>query len=145
MVLTAASRMFYGIADADDLPRFLAVIRHRRVPLNALVMSAAAALGLLLLGDLKTLASATDALIYLTFLVVNAAVVALRREMPDRVRPFRIRGNIGWVPVLPVAAFAVVIVVARELDPRSFWVVGVIVAVGLAVHWLHRTTRSRRS
>ncbi|MEY2765208.1 MAG: hypothetical protein RL552_113 [Actinomycetota bacterium] len=144
MVLTAASRMFYGIADADDLPRFLAVVRHRRVPLNALFVSAAAALGLLLLGDLKTLASATDALIYLTFLVVNAAVVALRREMPDRERPFRIRGNIGWVPVLPVAAFVVVIVVARELDPTSFWMVGVIVAIGLALHWLHRTAQDRR-
>ncbi|MFM2181384.1 MAG: hypothetical protein RIR54_678, partial [Actinomycetota bacterium] len=88
--------------------------------------------------------SATDALIYLTFLVVNAAVVALRREMPDRERPFRIRGNVGWVPVLPVAAFVVVIVVARELDPTSFWMVGVIVAIGLALHWLHRTAQDRR-
>lgn len=140
LVLTAGSRMFYGMAGADDLPKFLAVVRLRRVPLNALIVTVAAALGLLLLGDLKTLASATDALVYLTFLVVNAAVIALRRTMPDRDRPFRIRGAIGWVPVLPVAAFVVVLVVAQELQTSSFWMVGVIIAVGLAAHAIHRMT-----
>lgn len=140
LVLTAASRMLYGMAGAGDLPRFLAVVRFKRVPMNALIVTLAAALFLLLLGDLKTLASATDALIYLTFLVVNSAVVALRRTMPERERPFRIRGSIGWVPVLPIAAFVVVVVVARELQTSSFWMVGVIVSVGLAVHALHRVT-----
>jgi len=138
LVLTAGSRMFYGMAGAGDLPRALAEVRFRRVPFNALVVTVAAALGLLLLGDLKTLASATDALIYLTFLVVNAAVVALRRTMPDLARPFRIRGAIGWVPVLPVLAFVVVLVVAQELQTSSFWMVGVIVALGLGVHAAHR-------
>jgi APA family basic amino acid/polyamine antiporter len=138
LVLTAASRMFYGMAGAGDLPRFLAEIRFQRVPMNALIVSVAGALGLLLLGDLKTLASATDALIYLTFLVVNAAVIALRRTMPARERPFRIRGCLGWVPVLPVAAFAVVLVVARELDTASFWMAGVIVAIGMMLFLVQR-------
>lgn len=144
LVLTAASRMLYGMAGANDLPRFLAVVRFKRVPFNALIASLVMALVLLFMGDLATLASATDALIYLTFLVVNAAVVALRRTMPDRERPFRIRGSIGWIPVLPIAAFAVVVVVARELQTSSFWMVGVIVAIGLAVHVLHRATSIRR-
>ena len=142
LVLTAGSRMFYGMAGANDLPRFLAEVRFQRVPLNALIVTVIAALGLLLLGDLKTLASATDALIYLTFLVVNAAVVALRRTQPELRRPFRIRGAIGWVPVL---AFIAVVVVARELQQSSFWMVGVIVALGLAVHALHRVTSRREA
>ena len=145
LVLTAGSRMFYGMAGANDLPRFLAEVRFQRVPLNALIVTVIAALGLLLLGDLKTLASATDALIYLTFLVVNAAVVALRRTQPELHRPFRIRGAIGWVPVLPVLAFITVVVVARELQQSSFWMVGVIVALGLAVHALHRVTSRREA
>jgi APA family basic amino acid/polyamine antiporter len=138
LVLTAASRMFYGMADAGDLPRILSIVRFSRVPLNALATSLVGALALLLVGDLKTLASATDALIYLTFLVVNAAVIALRRTMPDRERPFRIRGAIAGIPVIPVLAFIVVVVVARELDPASFWMVGVIVVIGIAIHLLHR-------
>lgn len=138
LVLTAGSRMFYGMAGADDLPRFLAVVKFRRVPMNALLVTLGAAIVLLLVGDLKTLASATDALIYLTFLVVNAAVVALRRTMPDRERPFRIRGSVGWVPLLPIAAFIVVLIVARELQTSSFWMVAVIVALGLVVHGAHR-------
>lgn len=138
LILTAGSRMFYGMAGADDLPRFLAVVKFRRVPMNALLVTLGAAIVLLLVGDLKTLASATDALIYLTFLVVNAAVVALRRTMPDRERPFRIRGSVGWVPLLPIAAFIVVLIVARELQTSSFWMVAVIVALGLVVHGAHR-------
>ena len=145
LVLTAGSRMFYGMAGANDLPRFLAEVRFQRVPLNALIVTVIAALGLLLLGDLKTLASATDALIYLTFLVVNAAVVALRRTQPELHRPFRIRGAIGWVPVVPVLAFIAVVIVARELQQSSFWMVGVIVALGLAVHALHRVTSRREA
>ena len=43
------------------MPRALAEVRFRRVPFNALVVTVVAALALLLLGDLKTLASATDA------------------------------------------------------------------------------------
>lgn len=143
LVLTAGSRMFYGMAGADDLPRFLSVVRLRRVPLNALIVVVIAAMALLLLGNLKTLASATDVLVYLTFLVVNAAVIALRRTMPERSRPFRIRGAIGWVPVLPIVAFVVVVVVARELEPSSFWMVAVIIAVGLVVHAIHRVTSRR--
>ena len=145
LVLTAGSRMFYGMAGANDLPRFLAEVRFQRVPLNALIVTVIAALGLLLLGDLKTLASATDALIYLTFLVENAAVVALRRTQPELHRPFRIRGALGWVPVVPVLAFIAVVVVARELQQSSFWMVGVIVALGLAVHALHRVTSRREA
>lgn len=140
LVLTAGSRMFYGMAGANDLPRFLAQVRFRRVPRNALVVTLSSALVLLLLGDLKTLASATDALIYLTFLVVNAAVIALRKTMPERERPFRIRGAVGWVPILPICAFIVVLVVARELQTSSFWMVGVIVAIGLLIHGVHRST-----
>ncbi|NBX12627.1 MAG: amino acid permease [Acidimicrobiia bacterium] len=140
LVVTAGSRMFYGMAGAGDLPRALAEVRFRRVPFNALIVTVASAMGLLLLGDLKTLASATDALIYLTFLVVNASVIALRRTMPHAQRPFRIRGTIGWVPVLPVAAFVVVLVVAQELQTSSFWMVGAIVGVGFIVHAVHRLT-----
>lgn len=138
LVVTAASRMFYGMARVADFPGALAAVRHRRVPLNALVLTVAVALGFLLLGNLKTLAAATDALIYLIFLLVNVVVIVLRFTKPHLQRPFRIRGTVGRLPLLPVAAFVVVLVVARELQQESFWMVGAVLVVGLAVHLVSR-------
>jgi APA family basic amino acid/polyamine antiporter len=108
------------------------------VPLNALVLTVAVALGFLLLGNLKTLAAATDALIYLIFLLVNVVVIVLRFTKPHLQRPFRIRGTVGRLPLLPVAAFVVVLVVARELQQESFWMVGAVLVVGLVVHLVSR-------
>lgn len=145
LVLTAASRMFYGMAGAGDLPGLLAEVRMRRVPMNALILSLVAALGLLFVGDLRTLASATDALIFLTFVVVNVVLIALRFTMPDRERPFRIPGAIGRVPVVPVAALVAVLVVARQLEASSFGMVAAIVGSGLVVHLVHRKASAGRS
>lgn len=145
LVITAGSRMLYGIAAAGDLPRALSHVKLQRVPLNALALTVVVAVGLLFVGDLKALASATDALIYGIFLVVNLVVVVLRFTQPQAVRPFRIRGAVGKVPLLPVAAFVVVLVVARELEPSSYRVAGAIVLAGLGVHLLHRWNERRYS
>jgi APA family basic amino acid/polyamine antiporter len=143
LVITAASRMLYGIAAAGDLPRSLAVVRMQRVPLNSLLLSVVVAVGLVFFADLKALASATDALIYLIFLVVNVVVVILRFTKPHIERPFRIRGAVGRVPLLPVVGFVVVLIVSRELEASSFGLAGVIVGVGGLVHVVHRV-RERR-
>jgi len=141
LVITAASRMFYGMARVADFPSVLANVRHRRVPLNALILTVTVALVFLLLGNIKTLAAATDALIYLIFLLVNVVVIVLRYTRPHLHRPFRIRGTIGRLPVVPVLAFIVVLVVARELERDSLWMVGVVLVVGLGAHLVSRRPR----
>jgi APA family basic amino acid/polyamine antiporter len=133
--------MFYGMARVADFPKVLADVRHRRVPLNALVLTVLVALIFLLLGNLKTLAAATDALIYLIFLLVNIVVIVLRFTKPQLPRPFRIRGSIGRLPLVPVGAFVVVLVVARELQRDSLWMVGAVLVVGLVAHLVSRRPR----
>lgn len=145
LAVTAGSRMLYGIARAGDLPRSLATVRFQRVPVNALVLTVAVAVSFLFLGDLKTLASATDALIYGIFMVVNVVLVVLRFRLPEYPRPFKVRGAIGRVPVIPVVAFVVVVVVAQELNVDSLWLAGVVVGVGLLAHLLQRIVENRRS
>ena len=143
LAITAGSRMLYGIARAGDLPSALATVRFQRVPLNALVLTVAVAVSFLFLGDLKTLASATDALIYGIFMVVNVVLVVLRFRLPDYPRPFKLRGAIGRVPVVPIVAFAVVVVVAQELEVESLWLAGVVIATGLGAHVMHRVAQRR--
>ncbi len=143
LVVTAASRMLYGVAIAGDFPGRLGIVRHRRVPLNALVVSAAVAIGLVLLDDLSMLAAATDTLVYVTFVFVNVVTIVLRRTKPDVPRPFRIRGAIGWVPVLPVLGLIVVLVVSGQLERDASVLAGALILAGAGVHWLHRWNESR--
>ena len=145
LVVTAASRMLYGVAIAGDLPGRLGIVRHRRVPLNALLVSAVVACGLILFNDLSLLAAATDVLVYVTFVFVNLVTIVLRKTEPDLERPFRIRGTIGWVPVVPVLGLVVVVVVSGQLELRAAFLATVLIAIGVGVHWLHRLVEHRTS
>lgn len=144
LVMTAASRMLYGVAIAGDLPIRLGRVRHRRVPLNALVLSSIIACGLIALNDLSLLAAATDVLVYTTFVVVNAVTIVLRKTQPDIERPFCIRGTIGWVPVLPMLALVVVIAVSGQLEARATVLAAVLTVGGVIVHWIHRLVEAKR-
>lgn len=144
LVVTAASRMLYGVAVAGDFPGRLGVVRHRRVPLNALAVSAAVAIGLVLFDDLSMLASATDTLVYVTFVFVNVVTIVLRKTQPEVPRPFRIRGTIGWLPILPVLGLVVVLVVSGQLERDASLLAGALIVAGAVVHWLHRWNVSRR-
>ncbi|MFZ9984589.1 MAG: APC family permease [Ilumatobacteraceae bacterium] len=145
LVVTAASRMLYGVAVAGDLPSRLGIVRHRRVPLNALLVSAAVACGLILFNDLSLLAAATDVLVYVTFVFVNLVTIMLRKTEPNLERPFRIRGTIGWVPIIPVLGLVVVVVVSGQLELRAAFLATVLIAIGVGVHWLHRFVEHRAS
>ena len=55
---------------------------------------------------IEFLASATNFLIFLTFIAVNVSVVVLRRAEPDTRRPFRVPIAVRGVPVLPLVGVA---------------------------------------
>jgi hypothetical protein len=65
----------------------------------------------------------------------------LRFTKPQLPRPFRIRGSIGRLPLVPVGAFVVVLVVARELQRDSLWMVVAVLVVGLVAHLVSRRPR----
>ena len=133
LVLTAASRMVYSLAGTGMLPPRFAAVRGGRTPVAALVAVCMAAIVLVSMGRLTTLAAATDALVYLMFLLTNFVVVALRVRRPDAERPFRVAGAIGRVPVVPVIGFAATLVLAGRLERDALALAAVIVAVGFVV------------
>lgn len=133
LALTAGARMVYSLAGTGLLPARLAEVRNGETPFAALGSVAIVALVLVAVGNVTTLAQATDALVFLMFLVTNLVAVVLRVRRPDAHRPFRVRGSIGKVPVVPVIGFVVTVVLVGRLHPDSLAVAGVIVVLGLAV------------
>lgn len=116
LAITASSRIMYGMASTGYLPEVLGRVHRKVVPRNSLFIAIVLGGGLILIEDLDLLASATDALIYILFLVTNTVVIVLRKQRPDAHRPFKVRGTIGWIPVVPVLAMIVTIVLSFQLE-----------------------------
>jgi APA family basic amino acid/polyamine antiporter len=134
LALTSASRMLYGTARSGDLPTRFSVVYKRRVPLFSLVVSAVAAMLLVLLGDISLLASATDVIIYAMFIVVNLVVLILRQTKPELHRPFAVKGHVRGVPVLPILGLIATLSMAIHIDLKAALLAGVIMLLGSAMH-----------
>ncbi|MGA0878150.1 MAG: APC family permease [Ilumatobacteraceae bacterium] len=133
LALTAAARIMFGMASTGHLPEGLSRVHKGRVPLNSLVLSTVMAAALILLEDLDLLAAATDALVYLMFLVTNSALIILRKRRPDAPRPFKVRGSIGWLPIVPSLAVVVTVTLAFRLEGRAVLLALGLLAVGSIV------------
>ncbi len=130
LVVTAASRMMYGMASKGDLPGWFSTLRNHQSPRNSVVVALCSAIALLFVGDIHQLAASTDALIYLMFLMVNVIVIVLRVRRPDEIRPFRIRGTVKKVPLLPILGLFVTLVMASQLEIRSVVLAAGLTAIG---------------
>jgi APA family basic amino acid/polyamine antiporter len=133
LALTAGARMVYSLAGTGLLPARFAEVRDERTPFVALCAVSLAGLALVIVGNLTTLAEATDALVFLMFLVTNLVVIVLRIRRRDVDRPFRIPGVVASVPVLPVLGFVVTLLLAGRLHLDSLTVAAAIVAAGYVV------------
>lgn len=131
----AASRMLYSMANTGHLhPRF-AVVHKRRAPRFAIGVVMAGAIFLAVLGGIETLAEASNALIYVMFIVVNVVLIILRRRRPYDSRPFRIKGDIGWFPVLPAVGIVATTAMATQLDLQPLLIAVALLASGVVLHY----------
>ncbi|MEX1254070.1 MAG: APC family permease [Dehalococcoidia bacterium] len=117
LLLVAASRLIYGMADTNALPRFLAWVHPRaQTPVRAIALSLVVSAGFALSGDLALVAGATNFAVFIGFAAVNLSLIVLRYTHPDVERPFRVPLSIGRMPVLPVVALASVAFMMANLE-----------------------------
>ncbi len=134
LALTSASRMIYGMATSGALPPLLGeVSRRTRAPWAAVLGAVTVTVGFVLVGDLRFIASVTDAAIYSMFLAVNASVIILRFREPKTPRPFRTPFAIGKVPLVPVAGFISAGFMMTRLTWEALALLGVVILIGIAV------------
>ncbi|WP_104180599.1 APC family permease [Arthrobacter sp. B0490] len=81
LFMVMASRVGYGLAEADLLPRaFARVLPNRRTPWVSIVVVAGLTIVLTLFGDLATLAETTVLLLLLVFISANVSVLVLKKD-----------------------------------------------------------------
>lgn len=122
-----ASRLLYGMANQRVVPGlFGAVLPGRRTPWVAALFAAAVVIFLVIISDLEQLATTTVMLLLAVFVVVNVAVLVLRRDRVDHDH-FR-----TWPP-LPVLAAATSIFLITQNDAVTFLQAGVLLGIGLVL------------
>jgi len=142
LAVTAAARMAFAMARRTDLPLRLAIVNRNGSPQQATLAVVIVSAGFVLWGKFTVIAGATDALIYVMFLAVNAIVIILRRRQPEALRPFRIPGSVAGVPIFPIAAFAVTVWMMILLDVESLIVGAGILIVGMLLHLVAQKLRA---
>ena len=137
----AASRQFYHLARAGELPRFLSATNRRHAPWGALGVTAAC--------GVFSAAFRPDAvmvvfifLVSVSYLLVLGAFIKLRHAAPGRARPYRAVGGTAMAVVGLLLALTVVASCYRLRPAALSWcIAGLALALG---HFLIRGNRARR-
>ncbi len=102
--LYASTRILFGIAGSSSLTAVLAWVHPgRHTPWTAIIVCVALSVLLIFIGDIGFIANVTNFTLFVTFIVINASVIALRYHSPEATRAFRVPGAVGRLPVIPVA------------------------------------------
>lgn len=100
VILITTSRMLYGIGH-EFKSKFLSRINEKtRTPYIAVLIVMLLSMLFIFFRDIKIVASITNFTVFLTFIIVNLAVIILRYKEPKIKRVFKIPFNIGKFPVL---------------------------------------------
>ena len=126
----SVSRLLFGMSRAGDLPRILSKVSSgSRTPYVALITVMIIGAIFIAVGELKIAASVSSFGALLVFALVNLATVVLRLKDPQLVRPFKVPGSLGGVPLLPCVGM----IVSLGLATRYSYAVYLIFAVGSVV------------
>ncbi len=137
LMILASSRILYGMAKKRALPAVVAYIHPgRRTPVVAIVGAAIISIVFLLPGNIRDVALIANFTLFVTFIVINAAVIRLRKTMPDTPRPYRVPGAIRNVPVPAVLGIVTCVFFLFQID-LHIMVIGVLLILGAtAIGWV---------
>ncbi len=129
--LIMSSRVLYGMAREDVMPAvFARVHRGRHTPWVAILFVLAVMVGLVTTGGVGDLANQTVVLLLLVFIVVNVAVLVLRRDRVDH-------DHFRTPVVIPVIGIVVTIALLTQQEAEIFLRAGILLAVGVGLYFVN--------
>ncbi|MDD3042603.1 MAG: APC family permease [Methanosarcinaceae archaeon] len=115
VLMLGGSRIIYGMADSASLPKIFARVHPGRgTPWVSIISILGLSILFVFIRDIATVANISNFMIFIVFFTVNLALIKLRYTAPEKMRPFRIPGNVGKFPLPPaLAALSVIFLFTR--------------------------------
>ncbi len=137
IMLIVTSRMMYGMARDKALPKSLCKVSEKhRTPIISVFLTMILTMVFTLFTDISIVANATVFGVLINFLIVNICVIVLRKKNPDDKRPFKLRPNIGWVPVVALIGAIVCIGLLFTFDLLTILIQGIVILIGLLIFYI---------
>jgi APA family basic amino acid/polyamine antiporter len=137
MSMYASSRILYGMAGSSALPRWFSLVHAtRRTPWAAVLTCSLLTIGSVFAGDIAFVANVTNFTLFVTFIVINGSVIALRFRAPQALRPFRIPFTAGNIPIIPVTGLIFCIFLLFQQDWPVLVLGGALTVVGIILAYI---------
>ncbi|KQC05658.1 MAG: amino acid transporter [Methanoculleus sp. SDB] len=139
LMLLSSSRIMFGMARSRSLPQAIGYVHPgTSTPLVAIVVAFVASVLFLSLGNIRDVALVANFTLFVTFAVINAAVIFLRFQLPGRNRPFRIPGSICRVPLLPVLGVITCLFFLFQMDVKILLIGALIIILASSAGFVLR-------
>jgi len=146
IMMIVTSRMMYGMARDKALPEGLSKISPKyRTPALAVLITMILTMVPLFLGDISIVANATVFGVLITFFLVNLSLIALRRKRPDLERPFKLKPNVGWMPIIALLGCIVCFVLLFTFNLLIVVIQLIIVLCGVVVFYAMKSKIETRT
>ena len=139
LMMLASSRILYGMAEKGTLPAVIGYVHPgRRTPVVAIIGAAIVSVLFLLPGNIRDVALIANFTLFVTFIVINAAVIRLRQTMPDAPRPYRVPGSVAGVPVPAVFGILTCLFFLFQLEWQHLLTGTLLLAGAAVIGWVLR-------
>jgi APA family basic amino acid/polyamine antiporter len=134
MMMLGSSRIIYGMADSRTLPAILASVHtSRRTPWIAILVTMVVSILFIFAGDIAFVANVDNFTLFVTFFIINAALILLRYKEPGMNRPFRVPLNAGRLPILPFLGILSCVFMLAQLEGKVIFTGVMLVTLGWIV------------
>lgn len=145
IMMLGASRIVYGMAGSLTLPAILGSVHFtRRTPWIAIFFVMLLSMLFIFSGDIAFVANVDNFTLFVTFFVINAALILLRYKEPQMKRAFRVPLAIGKFPVLPLFGIMFCVFMLFQLEWNVLLVGAVLVVIGLVLSFVDMNKKNRR-
>ncbi len=134
MMMLGSSRIIYGMADSRTLPAILASVHtSRRTPWTAILVTMAVSILFIFAGDIAFVANVDNFTLFVTFFIINTALIFLRYKEPGMKRPFKVPLNAGRLPLLPFLGMLSCVFMLAQLEGKVILTGVLLVVLGWIV------------
>ena len=139
LILLGTSRITYGMAAEKSIPSFFGHISSKtRTPAGAILLVMIGTMAFVTIKDISLIAKLTDYMVFVTFLIINSSVIALRYSFKNGKRKFKIPLNIGRFPVIPAAGLLLIVWLMSGLGKDILLWGSALFAIGILISFVYK-------